>query len=91
MLRLLQEMTVGATSKSVYRTNMSIRPFAFLGAVVALISGAYSLMGVLMVGSMSGSYSREAARRDMNIWATLTTISTVVLLICLTMLIRKRR
>jgi uncharacterized membrane protein YidH (DUF202 family) len=84
-------MTVGATSERFYRTNVSIRPFAFLGAAVALISGAYSLMGVLMVGSMSGSYSRQAARRDMNIWATLTIISTVVLVICLTTLIRKRR
>jgi cellobiose-specific phosphotransferase system component IIC len=68
-----------------------MKVLAWLSALVAILTGSYSLMGIMMVASMSDAYSAAAARRDMNLWGVGAIVSLGVLAICVLTLVRQKR
>jgi hypothetical protein len=71
--------------------KVRLKPFAFLGAILSLVAAGYSLLGFLMVGSMSGTYSFDAGRRAANLWGVSAIASSIMFAVCVTWLIRAKR
>ena len=72
-------------------TLVRVRPYAWMGIVISFLGGAYSLMGVLMAGSMSVAYPDTHCQRCALMWMSAVVGSLVVAVASIVVLVRTRR
>lgn len=68
-----------------------VRPYAWIGIVLSLIIGSYSVMGIVMAQSMSGAYATNASDHGFLMWGISAAASAAVLVACVAVLRGGRR
>jgi hypothetical protein len=59
-----------------------VRPYAWIGIVMSLIIGSYSVMGMLMSHSMNAAYATNGSDHGFLAWGISTVACAAVLVFC---------
>jgi cellobiose-specific phosphotransferase system component IIC len=68
-----------------------VRPYAWIGIVMSLVVGSYSVMGMIMAQSMNSAYAANRSDHGLLMWGISALASVVVLVFCVAVVQGGRR